>query len=462
MKRSFLLFAILCFLWPALVLTAQDAPWEIRLTGVRTDVLRSDRLEDAKEHRSHYVTMEIEVKGEVRKYSGIPLDMVIAMVDGTDSEHPYTFNADLWMRGYDVTVTAGDGYAVTFNTSEVPVEGVMISDSVNGKPTSPTIVGDLERSFWVKDVAEIELDLSDRVGQAGPDPDFRLVVEAAGEKHSFSLAELESSPFYVEENGWCTNSAGTVISGLYGGVNFPDLLRQYVSLKKEDTITVVAYDGYEMSYQAEEIMDDSDGEWILSFKENGEYMPFDPGYVRNVKVSSEAPSIPCHSSVKMIAAIVVSGQPFRDFSLEMTGKKSVVIDRQTLQAGISCHKRTVNFERKNTSGVYTGIPLWRLLAYSDDPRFAPHEQDKEIISYREELAREGYQVEIVAADGFTISLDSKELDGNDDVILAMYKAGEELTGDEWPLVLVWDKDAELVPDGIKPVRQVTEIHLLIP
>ena len=132
-----------------------------------------------------------------------------------------------------------------------------------------------------------------------------------------------------------------------------------------------------------------------------------------------------------------------------------------MQSGVSCHKKTVHFERKNTSGIYTGIPVWRLLAYSDDPRYAPHRQDDSIRSYNDAAAAEGYRVTIIAADGFSVDLDSRELDKNDDVILAMYKEGEILEGEDWPLILVWDKDAEIVPDGIKPVRQIVEIHVAI-
>ncbi|MFA6657895.1 MAG: hypothetical protein WCS38_11390, partial [Mesotoga sp.] len=61
-------------------------------------------------------------------------------------------------------------------------------------------------------------------------------------------------------------------------------------------------------------------------------------------------------------------------------------------------------------------------------------------------------VEIIAEDGFAITLDSKELHMNNGVILATIKNNEELPEDEWPLVLVWDK-AIVPPEGIKSVKK---------
>ena len=69
-------------------------------------------------------------------------------------------------------------------------------------------------------------------------------------------------------------------------------------------------------------------------------------------------------------------------------------------------------------------------------------------------------MEIEAADGFVLSLDSREVDGNEDLILGMYKNGEELPSDEFPLILVWDNNAETVPAGAKPIRQITAIRLI--
>jgi hypothetical protein len=306
-------------------------------------------------------------------------------------------------------------------------------------------------------VAEIELSL----GEAeSANQTFKLILDINGKITSYSIADLEASRHCVEQRGSYTTSAGTTYTHTYGGVKFAELLGQFMHLEDDDTITMVAMDGYEMTYSGSQIRDNADGDWILAFKSDGQYLPQDPGYIRTVKVGAKTPNIPGHLSVRMLEKIVVKEEGYRDFTLAINGKMNFTLDRQTIQSGVSCHKRKVFFERKDIAAHYTGIPLWRMLAYSDDPRHAPHRQDSSIISYSKKMATEGYRVELIAADGFKITLDSREIDGNDDVILGMYREDRELSGEEWPLVLVWDKNASVVPKGIKPIRQITTINLV--
>ncbi|NCB03501.1 MAG: hypothetical protein EOM67_15310 [Spirochaetia bacterium] len=141
------------------------------------------------------------------------------------------------------------------------------------------------------------------------------------------------------------------------------------------------------------------------------------------------------------------------------------LDRSTIQSGINCsaHKTTVDYLNKKSGEIehYTGIPLFALLAFGDDPHYAPHKQtDHNILAYDKDAAKAGYKVKIIAADGYSIILDSKELDGNEDIILAMYQDGEELKEADWPLKLVWDVNADVVPQSIKAVKNITSIELL--
>jgi len=438
--------------WPA----AQN--WTIALHGVREDVLDSQSYNEAKVHGSHYVEMKLERKGVERTYMGMPLYLIAAMVDGSDSEHPYKVDRSRWSAGYDITLSGRNGYAATFNTADVDPSAVMLADSEDGASVPPMIVGEVSGQLWVKDVVEIELALA---AVAGKQTEFELILDINGKLSSFTLEQLEAGPFYVEEEGSYTTSAGTTYHGIWGGVKMPDFLGQYLNLTPETSLTMVAMDGYEMTYSGKEILDTSAGVWILAFKKDGEYLPEDPGYVRTIKVGPSNPNIAGHSSVRMLKKIVVAQEGYRDFSVKVSGKMDWILDRQTIQSGVSCHKRVVTFERKGESAEYTGIPLYLILAFADDPQYAPHKQtDKSILSYSKDLAEQGYTVELEAADGFVVSLDSRELNGNDDVILGMYKNAEELPEREFPLVLVWDRNAKTVPAGVKPIRQITEIRLL--
>jgi DMSO/TMAO reductase YedYZ molybdopterin-dependent catalytic subunit len=434
--------------------------WTVTVRGHREDTFSRDEFKSAKTHSVHLREAEYEMKGSVNAYEGLPFSQIVAMSDGADSHHPYTFDRAAWDAGYEITVTAADGYAVTFDTSEVSHTDIMFVDTMDGDPVSPRLVGEIGKKLWITDITLIELHMAGMKTTLGPvDPDFTLVVDVSGSEHRYSLSELTKSHHYVEGPGSFTTSAGTTYTNQYGGVAFAAFLQDFLDLQPEDTITIVATDGYEMSYSASEIMDASDGTWILAMKQDGEFLPHDPGYIRTVKIGPNTPNIDGHNSVKMISRIELSGEPYREFALKFSGLMNLTIDRQTMQSGVSCHAKVVQFERKNTKGEYEGIPLWRLLAYSDDPTYAPHRQDSSIISYNKKASEEGYLIELVAADGFSITLDSRQVDGNEDLIVAMYKDGAELPPDEWPLVLVWDKNAAVVPEGAKPIKQITEIRL---
>ncbi len=261
----------------------------------------------------------------------------------------------------------------------------------------------------------------------------------------------------MEAKGSYTTSAGTKYTNVYGGVKLRALVERFTKLSDKDSVTFVAMDGYEMTYPGSLVMDEADGTWILAFVMDGEALPKDPGYVRTIKVGAGNPNIDGHLSVRMVKKIVVKQKDFKDFRISLSGKMSHELDRSTIQSCVSCHGKTVTFERKGVSASYTGFPAWLILGYVDDPKNAPHKQDKSIPAYESALARAGYLVDFVAADGFTVTLNAKEMDHNDDLIIAMYKNGANLGEDEFPLALVWDKNAALVPAGIKNVKMLKSV-----
>lgn len=439
--------------------TNKEPAWSITVKGMHEQEIDAAYVAEAKQHDSHYVERKLERKGETRTYRGIPLWMVIAMVDGPDKKHPYVFDEEQWQEGYEITITAADGYSVTFVSKDYEPDAIIIADSIDGEEVLPRIAGDAPGNLLVRKIDTIEAAL----GEGEEEEVFTLKIEVDEAQKKFTIEELEASPYYVEGMGSYTTSAGTTYTHRYGGVKFAAILNSFVDLEPSSTIVIVASDGYEMTYQASQFMDTEEGTWILAFKRDGEYLPFDPGYIRTVKVGPDTPNIEGHLSVKMIETIRISGETFEDFTLEMRGKMDMDLDRQTVQSGVSCHEKKVTFLDKKSGEeiVYTGIPLWLILAYADDPDYAPHKQkDQSILSYDADAAEEGYTVKIRAEDGFSVSLDSGQIHKNEDIILAMYREGKSLPADERPLVLVWDKDAAALPAGIKSVRTIARIELL--
>jgi hypothetical protein len=435
---------------------SEEPGWSIALSGLRSDSLEPGLYMKLLSDSRLAVEGKAERKGVAFTYRGIPLRYVLAMVDGADASLPYAFDEALWKRGYDVSLVASDGYTATFSTKDIAPDALVLAAYEDGKPVAPMIVGDSPKNLWVRSLAAIETSLAPSPEAAAADA-FALDLDVNGSASSHSLKELEASELWLEEKGSYTTSAGTRYSGVYGGARLRNLIERYAILRPEDSVTFVAMDGYEMTYPGSRILDESDGAWILAWKLDGEYLPKDPGYVRTVKVGPSDPNIDGHLSVRMVKRIVVKQSDFKDFSVRLEGRMGWTLDRATLQSCVSCHKRTVNFERKGQSASYTGFPAYLALGYVDDPKYAPHKQDKSLPAYDSELAKTGYKVDFLASDGFSLALDSKELDRNEDVIIAMYKNDANLGEDEFPLVLVWDKDAKLVPAGIKNVKKLASI-----
>ncbi|HAE21170.1 MAG TPA: hypothetical protein DCG47_02450 [Spirochaetaceae bacterium] len=436
---------------------AAGTGWSIGLKGIREDALWESVFEDSKKHASHYREVTVESKGVKLSYQGMPLWLAVAMIDGPDAKHAYRFDKELWEAGYDLTLIAKDGYSATFNTKDVAPDALLIADSENGKAIAPMTVGNAPKNLWVRDLVRIDTTLAPSALEKAA-ASFRLELDINGAAASFSLKELESLAIYKEARGAYTTSAGTRYEGVYGGVKLLDLLKSYADLAANDSITFVAMDGYEMSYPGKQLMDNKDGDWLLAFKLDGEYLEKDPGYVRTIKVGPGTPNIEGHLSVRMVKKIVVKQKDFVDFSLSVKGKASLDLDRGTIQSCVSCHTRTVTFERKDIVAEYTGFPLWLLMGYVDDPEYMPHRQDKSILPYDDKAALAGYSIELKAADGFSISVDSRSIHRNNDIIIAMYKAGEKLPADEAPLVLVWDRKAARLPENLKNIKQIASVE----
>ena len=421
--------------------TPEGEGWKITLIGVRSqDVYQSEIEGWLAETPGSRRDMTLERKGETNTYSGILLRDLIALVDDSSGGMPAVFQDELWREGYDLTLSAADGFSVTINTAEVSPEAILVVDSLDGEAVSPRIAGEISGQAWVRDLREIELSLSP-VDLSNND--FVFEMEINGIHSSFTIPEMEAMDLYVEDWGSFTNSHGNTTEALWGGVRLVPLLSRSMELVPETAIRIIAMDGYEMNYSGEMLLDQTDGEWILAFREDGVYMPEDPGYIRLVKVGPLVPNITGHVSARMIKKIVTEGRRFRDFELTIVQQDlTEVFDRQTVQSGVVTNRdRVMYYDRRADAEVpYMGIALWRLL---ERPT--------------------GYRaVTIEAADGFAVTLDNSQVEGNDDVIVAMYTGenDELLDADQWPLRLVWDRNAPLVPEGIKSVRNISRIVLV--
>jgi len=303
--------------------------------------------------------------------------------------------------------------------------------------------------FMVKNVAYLVVNYD-----GGPLPSFTEEGEA-------DAASEFASAKGVVLTGTFTNSAGVDYTATYTGVPLMTLIG---NIPLEATIRVTASDGYSMNYPVAMFADRSEGMWILAFKANGEYMPFDPGYLRIVQVGENNPHFTSSLSARMVEGIEVLGA-YEEYTLLLKGAIERVFRRGELEAGIGCpcHTAKVTVTSKGETHTYTGLPLWRLIAYVDDETFPPaelgiHYNDED---FNDTLVAENYTITLLAADGYSQTVTSTLIARDDRFIVAFKRDGLFLDpAKDGYMRFTYDGSVEL-PEGmrLKPVKFLGEIAL---
>jgi len=291
-----------------------------------------------------------------------------------------------------------------------------------------------------------------------------VLTVVAGERAStYTIAELEALDI-VTAPGTFTNTLGVDYKATYTGVPITTLIGNVPS---DTTVLVTAADGYSMNYKAEMFLDCTQGNWILAFKENGSYMPHDPGPLRIVLVGEDNPHFEGAISAKMVERIDILGT-YEDYSLGLHGAITRTLNRGELEAGVGCpcHTSTVTVTSKGETHAYTGLPLWRLVAYIDDDR-APGEEEG--IHYDDEdfndvLAASGYTITLVAEDGYSQVVSSQLIAHDDRFIIAFKRDGAFLDPEKSGYMRFVYDDSVLLPRGtsLRSVKFLSFIDLDLP
>jgi DMSO/TMAO reductase YedYZ molybdopterin-dependent catalytic subunit len=108
--------------WSKFVRTIRIKPvvneWSVNLLGIETmkmDRYTFESLASCEQHQTRYRYSD---ETGNHTYEGVPLWVLVSAVDGADTpEGHYIFNTDLSKAGYNITVTAGDGFYYTFHSS---------------------------------------------------------------------------------------------------------------------------------------------------------------------------------------------------------------------------------------------------------------------------------------------------------------------------------------------------------
>jgi len=262
-------------------------------------------------------------------------------------------------------------------------------------------------------------------------------------------------------DGTFTNSAGVDYTASYRGVPLTTLVG---NVSADSTVRVTASDGYSMNYAVEVLADTTDGIWVLAFEENGELMPEDPGLLRIVQIGPDNPHFTSSLSARMVERIEVLGT-YEEYTLTLTGAVERVFTRGELEAGIGCpcHTATVSVTSKGETHTYSGLPLWRLVAYVDDDVFPAtgegiHYEDWD---FNDARATEDYEIEIVASDGYSRTVLSSWIARDDRFIVAFKRDGVFLDpADDGYMRFVFDDSVRFPDDAsVKSVKLLSEIRL---
>ena len=276
----------------------------------------------------------------------------------------------------------------------------------------------------------------------------------------YTLEDLEALDVLSGE-GTFTRSSGEEYTASYTGVPLMTLVG---NVPDDATVRVTASDGYSMNYAVAMLADRSEGTWILAYAENGAYLPLDPGYLRIVKIGPGNPQFTSSLSARMVVRIELVGS-YEPYTLLFSGAVERLFVRRELEAGIGCpcHTATVSVTSKGTTHSYTGIPLWRLVAYVDDGLHPEREQglfyDDE--HFNDALADDGYDIVMTASDGYSQTVHSSWIAGDDRFVVAFKVDGEFLDPTaEGYMRFVFDDGVEL-PAGVelRSVKFLTEVRL---
>jgi len=372
---------------------------------------------------------QVNPTGEMKTIQG---DLILAYSENGDKVPD-------WEDGPMIAVLPDDG---EFSNADLNV-----TKSITSEFNRQTSAG----SLWVKNVEKIEVE-----EDVYSDTETALTLEGTT-NHDYSMEQIEDMNSYTGEGAFL-NSAGNIEGPYeYKGVNVTSLVSN-VHSGDDYTLEVEASDGYVMTYTSEQInggfktYDDQgnptsgeDVTPILAYEEIGEE-DLHGGPLRLVTIGENTPITDGHFWAKFVRYIRV--KPAQEgWSLELEGIETGSIDKQTYESAATCDYHKTTYE--DGEDTYGGLPLWIIVSYidgADDP-------DGHYM-FNSELTDKGYDVKVIAGDGFSASFPSEQVARNDSLLVANSLNGEPLTGDDFPLRLVGDDLS-----GKQQIKNIVKVEL---
>jgi len=249
------------------------------------------------------------------------------------------------------------------------------------------------------------------------------------------------------------------------GVSVIDLCDLVGGINPDTAVKIISRDGYAMTFSYKQVMENDfitydpvsknevphdELHMILAYQTNGEEMTFQlGGPLRLAILSAKNQVTDGHWWSKWVEQIEIVPAP-KDWILQLKGALEESIDRGTFESGASegCHGVKWVDEKDRE---WEGIPLWLLVGRVDD------ENKHEDKAFNDALVQEGYEVKIIASDGYSATLPVSSIARRNNIIVAYKLNGQFLPENYWPLKLVGEGLG-----GKEQVGQITEIEAIFP
>jgi DMSO/TMAO reductase YedYZ molybdopterin-dependent catalytic subunit len=273
-----------------------------------------------------------------------------------------------------------------------------------------------------------------------------LKLEGPSGTKTLTLDEVKA---LAATTGWAgiKSSTGKItVPEQYKGVALDELCKQVGGISPNTGVNLAAKDGYAMTVSYDQITkgdfttyDPGTGDElkthdpltvIIAYERGGKPLPDDTdGPLKLVVVSAKNNQVvDGHWSVKWIKEITIKSLA-QEWKLPLAGAITEDMDRGTFQscAALSCHGQTWT---DGKAQVWTGVPLWLLAGRVDDE--VKHGDG----AYNDKLADQGYQVHVVAVDGYKVALESARIKRDNNILVAYLVNGNPLDDKDFPLRLV--------------------------
>lgn len=278
-----------------------------------------------------------------------------------------------------------------------------------------------------------------------------VVLDIIGESKSasFSMESLMALPAAEGQAGIKSSTGKITPPTAFKGVSLVELLDQVGGIGENMGVEIEAEDGYVMTFSGDQIKsgdfiayDPATGDElkshdpltvIVAYQMDGQMLDEkSDGKLRLAIISDKNNQVTDgHWSIKWVRKITVKSMA-EEWSLDAEGAIQDTVDRGSFEScsASGCHGASWTDTKAQE---WSGTPLWIIVGRVDDE----YKHGSDVQPYNRELAESGaYTIEVVGADGKSVTLDSQTVMENNAILLANKVNGNMLSGDDFPLRLV--------------------------